>query len=209
MSAITHNIHSICPEERKLLQVVNDLKNGKVILYPTDTGFALGCQLSNKVAIKRIRQMRNLSEKHEMTFICSNLSNISEYAKVNNKAYKFLKSLIPGTFTFILPASKMVPKYAQSPSKRTIGIRLPESMLAKELIHLLGEPIISISAKIEGEEYYYDEEIIETYRNMVDIVIISDSYHFNGESTIIDMTNDDYQILRIGSGIEEVEEALS
>lgn len=205
MNAIVYNIHSTSPEERKLAQVVEELRSGKVLLYPTDTGFTLGCQLSNKNAIRRIRQIRNLSEKHELTFICSSLSNISEYAKVNNKAYKFIKSLIPNAFTFILPASKMVPKYAQSPSKKTVGIRVPEAVIAQHLITMLDEPIISISAKIEGETYYYDEEIIENYRNLVDLIIVSDSYNFKGESTIINMLDDNYEILREGAGIVELE----
>lgn len=205
MNAIVYNIHSASPEERKLAQVVEELRNGKVLLYPTDTGFTLGCQLSNKSAIKRIRQIRNLSEKHELTFICSSLSNISEYAKVNNKAYKFIKSLIPNAFTFILPASKMVPKYAQSPSKKTVGIRVPEAVIAQHLINMLDEPIISISAKIEGETYYYDEEIIENYRNLVDLIIVSDSYNFTGESTIINMLVDNYEILREGAGVVELD----
>jgi len=205
LNAIVYNIHSTSPEERKLAQVVEELRSGKVLLYPTDTGFTLGCQLSNKNAIRRIRQIRNLSEKHELTFICSSLSNISEYAKVNNKAYKFIKSLIPNAFTFILPASKMVPKYAQSPSKKTVGIRVPEAVIAQHLITMLDEPIISISAKIEGETYYYDEEIIENYRNLVDLIIVSDSYNFKGESTIINMLDDNYEILREGAGIVELE----
>lgn len=131
-------IHSKTPEIRKIKMVADTLRNGGVILYPTDTGFTLGCELANKSAIAKLRAIRKLPMSKSLTFLCDSLSNIAEFAKVSNKAYKTIKSLIPGPYTFVLPASKNVPKFAQNPKRKTAGIRVPQNDLSQLLLMNLG-----------------------------------------------------------------------
>ncbi len=198
-------IHSKNPEMRKITKVIDALKNGAVILYPTDTGFTLGCELSNRNAIDRIRQIRRIAPAKEMTFLCHSLANISEFAKVSNLAYKTIKTLIPGPFTFILPATKEVPKFAQSLKRKTAGMRVPEHVLSQLLLKEMGVPIISISAKSEDPMKISDpEELFDKYTSRVDIAVRSDEYSFVGESTVIDMTTDEFVITRHGAGITKV-----
>lgn len=204
MPALVYNIHSKNPEKRKLQKVCEALNEGAVIIYPTDTGFSLGCGLANKDAIQKIRQIRQLPEDKALTFLCSSLSNISEFAKVSNNAYKTIKRLIPGPYTFILPASKEVPRYAQDPKKKTAGIRVPDNILSQALLEELGSPIISISAKIDDFKYTNPEELLEKFLNQVDVAIKSDEYNFVGESTVVDMTTDEFKIIRHGAGISKV-----
>lgn len=208
MGAEILKIHSVTPESRKISDVAKQIDEGAVILYPVDTGFALGCKLEHKEAISRIRRIRNLPESQSLTFLCEDLSKISEFAKVTNDAYKTIKGLIPGPYTFILPASKLVPKFAQNPKRSTAGIRVPNNKLTEALLTELGKPIIAITAKINSEGPSLPEEIIEEYKNLVDIVVTSDEYNFTGESTIIDMTTDAFEITREGAGIDKVKNFL-
>ncbi|MEJ5286995.1 MAG: Threonylcarbamoyl-AMP synthase [Candidatus Kapaibacterium sp.] len=208
MSALVFTIHSKNPERRKLQKVCEVLYEGGVIIYPTDTGFTLGCALANKDAIQKIRQIRKIPEEKALTFLCKDLSNISEFAKVSNLAYKAIKKLIPGPYTFILPASKEVPRYAQDPKRKTAGIRVPDHILSQALLEELGSPIISISAKIEGFEYTHPEELLEKFLNLVDVAVKTDEYNFLGESTVIDMTTDEFKLIRKGAGFNKVMEVL-
>ena len=206
-------LHHKNPETRKINQIIKKLNDGAVMLYPTDTGFTLGCELGNKSAIEKLRQIRRISDKKSLTFLCHNLSNISEYANVSNLAYKTIKKLIPGPFTFILPATKQVPKLALNPLRKTAGIRVPNSVLANALIEAMGNPIISISAKIDTEDddefiYLEPDEIIDRFMNFVDIVVCTEEYRFTGESTVIDMVSDNFEIIREGAGYDEVAAVL-
>jgi len=199
------SIHSETPEIRKIKMVADALRDGCVILYPTDTGFSLGCELSNKMAISKLRAIRKLPENKSLTFLCDSLSNIAEFAKVTNKAYKTIKALIPGPYTFILPASKHVPKFAQNPKRKTSGIRVPENDLSQLLLKNIGQPIISISARLEGEDYFEDQnELVDFFAPKVDLAVRLDKYNFVGESTVIDMTTDEFTIKRHGAGIGKV-----
>ncbi len=203
-------IHSETPEIRKIKMVAEALKNGGVILYPTDTGFTLGCQLSNKAAITKLRSLRRLHPSKALTFLCDSLSNISHFAKVSNLAYRTIKALIPGPYTFILPASKLVPKLAQNPKRKTSGIRVPDNDLSQLLLKYLGEPIISISARMENEEVIKDyEELIKFFAPKVDLAVRSDKYNFVGESTVIDMTTDEFEVIRFGAGLTKVLEFIN
>ncbi|MBM2815335.1 MAG: threonylcarbamoyl-AMP synthase [Ignavibacteria bacterium] len=203
MGALVLSIHSETPELRKIAKVVEALNEGAVILYPTDTGFSLGCSLSNKEGIQRIQAIRNIPETHELTFLCESLSNISEFAKVSNAAYRTIKRLIPGPYTFILPASKLVPVFAQNPKKKTSGIRVPDNVLSQLLLIDLGAPMISISAKRDDEYFENYDELIKAYMHLVDVAVESDEYNFSGQSTIIDMTTDSFQIIREGASIDK------
>jgi tRNA threonylcarbamoyl adenosine modification protein (Sua5/YciO/YrdC/YwlC family) len=209
MSALLLTVHSKTPELRKIAKATEILKNGGVILFPTDTGFTLGCELSNKVAIEKIRTIRRLPDKKALTFLCSSLSNIAEFAKVSNAAYKAIKRLIPGTYTFILPASKNVPRLAQDPKRKTAGIRVPDNTLSQLLLKALDAPLISITAKFEGTDNITDpEELLRVFSPFVDVAVGSDEYNFAGESTVINMTTDDFTIFRRGAGYENVAEQL-
>lgn len=203
------NIHYQTPEVRKINHVADTIKKGGVILVPTDTGFTLACELSNKNAITKIRRLRDLPESKAMTFLCDSLSNVAEFAKVNDNAYKTIKRLIPGPYTFILPASKLVPKFAQDPKRKTSGLRVPADDLSQLLLKSVGMPIISISAKIDGENLLNDpEEVIDFYSSRVDIAITCDKYSFRGESTILDMTGEEFSILREGAGMKLLREMM-
>lgn len=199
-------LHHKTPEVNKVEKIANRIKDGAVILYPTDTGFALGCALSNKAGITKIRQLRKLKENKSLTFLCDSLSHISEFAKVDNQAYRFIKSLIPGTYTFILPASKEVPNFAQDPKRNTAGIRVPDYAITKSIIKEVGQPIISISAKIDDSDSHSHEEIFDFFANQVDIAIEAEEYNFTKQdSTVIDLTKDEsFEIIREGAGYEEV-----
>lgn len=207
MAAEMITIHWQTPETIKIEKAAKAIKNGAVVLYPTDTGFALGCQLSNKEAISRLRNIRGIKQDKSLTFLCDSVSNIAEFAKVSNTAYRTIKALIPGPYTFILPASREVPKFAQNPKRNTAGIRVPHSELTKSLIKEVGEPIISISARFEGDESetpFDVEAALDHYSKQVDLCIRFDKYDFLGESTVIDMTDEnEFEIIREGAGLEE------
>ena len=205
MTSEVLTIHSKTPEMRKIYEVADALRQGAVVLYPTDTGFTLGCELSNKEAIGRIRAIRRLPEEKAMTFLCGSLSNLSEFAKVSNTAYRTIKRLIPGPYTFVLPASKQVPKFAWDPKRKTAGIRVPVHNLSQLLLKEMDVPIISISAKFPNGAAISDtEELIKKFMPFVDVAVRSDTYNFLGESTVIDMTTDDFKIMRHGAGITKV-----
>lgn len=202
------SIHSETPEMRKVKMAADALKDGAVILYPTDSGFSLGCDLSNKDAIDKIRLIRRLDKDHQLTFLCRDLANISEFAQVDNVAYRTIKSLIPGPYTFILPASKKVPHFAYNPKRSTAGIRVPKSQLVQLLLQEVGNPILAISAKLEGNLTPSVDEIIGFFGNQVDLTVTSDAYNFEGDSTVLDLTKTDYEIIRRGAGAEKLEDML-
>lgn len=213
MPAEIYKLHSINPEKSKVQKIVNKLCDGAVMLYPTDTGFTLGCKLGHKTAIEHLRKIRKLSDKKALTFLCHDLSNISEYAFVSNLAYKTIKRLIPGPYTFILSATKLVPRLAMHPTRKTIGIRVPDCAISQALIAEIGTPAISISAKIEdGNEdkfaYLQPDEIVDIFYKLVDVVVTSDNYNFNGESTVIDMVNDTFEVIREGAEIDKVQQYI-
>ncbi len=192
--------------------IVQRLRAGEVILYPTDTGLALGCSLRNREAIDRIRRIRAMPSGQSMTFLCDSISNIADYARVSNAAFKIIKRLIPGPFTFILPATKEVPNFACDPKRKTVGIRVPDAPFANRLLQELQEPLISISAKNEeGEDFETAEEAAEAIGSFVDVVVLFERFswidapRFEQRSTIIDMTGDDFQILRAGARSDEAE----
>lgn len=205
MPAEIYKLHPENPEISKVKKIVNKLRDGAVMLYPTDTGFTLGCKLACKPAIENLRKIRKLPSKKALTFLCRDLSNISQYALVSDAAYKAMKRLIPGPYTFVLNASKAVPRLAMHPTRLTTGIRVPDCTISQALIAEIEEPIISISAKIEDKNvdkfaYLQPDEIVEAFYKLVDVVVTSETYNFAGESTVIDMTNDDFQIIRNGAG---------
>lgn len=195
------SIHPKDPQPRLVKMVVDALQNGGVIIYPTDTVYGLGCNIYDIKAIEKICRIKNIDpKKAQLSFVCSDLSHLSDFAKqITNSTYRILREYLPGPYTFILPASKQVPKILQQ-KKDTIGLRIPDNKIALTLVKELGHPILSASLP-EGyvEEYTDPENIYEKYKNMVDIVVDGG---IGGvmPSTIIDCTHDEYNLVRQGLG---------
>ena len=194
-------IHPENPQPRLLNQVVECLKDGGVIIYPTDTIYGLGCDIRHPKAIEKICQIKNIDpKKAQLSFICSDLSHLSEYSKsIDTPLYRMLKNYLPGPYTFILPASKQVPKILQS-KKSTIGLRVPDNIICQQILTALCNPILSTSLPGEMVEDYTDPEIIyEKFENLVDFVIDGGIGGMT-PSTIVDCTTDEWTILRQGLG---------
>lgn len=194
------------PNERDIRHVVEVLKNGGIIIYPTDTVYGLGCDITNFKAVERIARLKNVSvEKSNFSFICSDLSHLSDFSKpISNQLFKLLKRYLPGPFTFILHANSNVPKYFKG-KKKTVGIRIPDNSIVLEIVRVLGNPILSTSIHDEDEiiEYSTDPELIhEKYKDITDLVI-DGGYGDNVPSTIVDCTGDVPEIVRQGKGIFE------
>lgn len=206
MSAEFLRIHPDTPEERKIRHVVDVLRNGGVIIYPTDTIYGLGCDIHNTRAIERIARIKGIKpQKNDFSFICHDLSHIADYARVGNMAFKLMKRLLPGPYTFILDVSHRVPKILHT-NKRTVGIRIPDHNIPREIVKELGNPIITTTIKDDDDiiQYITDPEIIfERFQHLVDIVI-DGGMGGNIPSTIIDATTDDFEIVRRGLGEVEV-----
>ena len=197
------DIHPDNPQPRLLQQAVDVLKRGGVIIYPTDTVYGLGCDITRPKAIERICQIKGIKpEKASFSFICYDLSHISEYTKpIDTSTFRLLKKALPGPFTFIFNASGQVPKLLSS-NRKTVGIRVPDNAIARELVHQLGNPILSTSIYDDDDviEYSTDPELIhEKYENLVDAVI-DGGYGGNEASTVVDCTSGDFEILRQGKG---------
>ena len=212
--AILHELHPDNPQPRTIEQIATALKKGAVMLYPTDTVYAIGCDLNVKSAVEKVRRIKQMSNSKPLTFLCSSLSNISEYATVSNRAYRIMKHLIPGPYTFLLPASKQVPKLVMSPKRKTSGIRVPDSVLCQELLKTLGNPVVSTSAHIPDEDGEYPTMNVEkaylfdALENQVDIIIDNSIDPGFKVSTILDFTTNEPQVVRQGLGWQEVENWL-
>lgn len=191
------------PDMRKVLRIVEILRNGGVIIYPTDTVYGMGCDIHNQRAVERIARIKGIKPKHHnFSFICYDLSNISEYTRaLSTPVFKLMKKALPGPYTFILDANNHVPKILNS-TKKTIGIRVPDHSIPRLLVKELGAPILTTSIRDEDEviEYSTDPELIfEKFRDIVDVVI-DGGYGNNVASTILDCTGDEIEVVREGLG---------
>jgi tRNA threonylcarbamoyl adenosine modification protein (Sua5/YciO/YrdC/YwlC family) len=196
-------IHPDNPQESKLDEVIKCLRSGGVIIYPTDTIYAIGCDLTNSKAVERVARIKGIKlEKANFSLVCYDLSHLSKYAKAfSTSTFKSMKKVLPGPYTFILPASSEVPRLFKS-KKKTIGIRVPDNDLARELVLRMGHPIIATSVRDDDEilEYTTDPSLIhDRYENQVDMVIDA-GYGNNIPSTVVDCTTDEMEIIREGSG---------
>lgn len=196
-------IYDTNPNEAAIQQVVDVLKKGGLIIYPTDTIYGLGCDITNHKALERIYKLRGMKpEKANLSFICYDLRHISDYIKpIDNTLFRLLKKALPGPFTFIFNANHQVPKLLSS-KKKTVGIRVPDNNIAREIVRVLGNPIVSASIHDEDEilEYSTDPELIyEKFKDSVDIVI-DGGYGDNMASTVVDCTAGEFEILRQGKG---------
>ena len=194
-------LHPDNPQPRLLKQIADCLKDGGIIIYPTDTIYGLGCDIHHQKAVERICKIKNVDpQKAQLSFICRDLSHLSDYTKsINTPLYRMLKNYLPGPYTFILPASKQVPKILKS-KKETIGLRVPDNVICQQILETLNNPILSASLPGDMVEEYTDPEIIfEKFGDRVDFVIDGGHGGMN-PSTIIDCTTDEWQIIRQGAG---------
>ena len=195
------NIHPDNPNTRLIRQAAEVLRNGGVVVYPTDSCYALGCHLDDKDAVTRIRQIRKLDEHHHLTLMCRDLSEISRYARVDNTKFRLMKSNTPGSYTFILEATKEVPKRLQHPKRSTIGMRIPDHPVALALLEELGEPLLSTTLILPDEEGPLNDaaHIRELLEKQVDLVIDGGTVGVDF-TTVIDLTGDVPVLLRRGKG---------
>jgi tRNA threonylcarbamoyl adenosine modification protein (Sua5/YciO/YrdC/YwlC family) len=192
-------IHPQNPQPRLVAQVVDVLKSGGVIVYPTDSGYALGTSLGNKNGLEKIRQIRNLSKRHDFTLMMRDLSHIGEYAKLDNNAFRLLKKILPGAYTFILQGTKDVPKRLLHEKKKTIGVRISSHGVVQALLEELSEPLMSVSLILEGCEFYDIDDVRDAVDNKVDL-IVDDGYCPPDPTTVINLSGDSIEIIRHGAG---------
>lgn len=194
-------IHPDNPQARLVAQAVEILNRGGLIVYPTDCGYALGCHLGDKGAMDRIKRIRQLNDKHNFTLVCRDLSDISTYAKVDNPRYRLLKNHTPGAYTFILKATSEVPRRLLHPKRRMIGIRIPDNLIAQALTQALGEPIMSTSLIMPGDDYPLTDpyEIRQLLQHDIDLVI-DGGYCGMSATSVVSLVDDVPEIIREGAG---------
>ena len=197
-------IHAESPQDRLIKQAVEVIRKGGVIVYPTDSSYALGCRLGDKSALDRIRRIRRLDDKHNFTLMCRDLSDLGVFAKVNSSAFRLLKAYTPGPYTFILDATREVPRMLMHPKRRTIGLRVPEHPITQALLAELGEPLMSVTLILPDAEVPLSDpyEIRELLEHQVDL-IIDGGYGGIEASTVVSFVNDEPEILREGCGDPE------
>ncbi len=197
-------IHPENPQARLIKQAVEIIRGGGVIAYPTDSGYALGCHIGDKRALERVRAIRRLDDNHNFTMICRDLSELGSYARVENSAYRLIKAHTPGPYTFILKATAEVPRRLMHPKRRTIGLRVPDNRIALDLLAELGEPLMSVSLILPGDELPLTDpyDIRDTLQNQLDLVI-DGGFCGMEPTTVVDLVEEVPQILRHGLGSVE------
>jgi len=194
-------IHPANPQPRLVASAVQAIRSGALIAYPTDSCYALGCHIGDKRAMDRIRRIRRTDKDHNFTLVCSDLSEISLYARVDNWAYRMVRNLTPGPYTFILPATREVPKRLQHPKRRTIGLRVPDHKLVKAMLENLGEPIMSSTLSLPGDDMPLTDaaEIEARIGHEIDVIIDSGPVGVE-PTTVIDLSHGTAEVLRKGRG---------
>ncbi|GAA5213297.1 L-threonylcarbamoyladenylate synthase [Corallincola platygyrae] len=194
-------VHPENPQSRLINQAVAMIRQGGVIAYPTDSGYALGCHIGDKSALERICRIRQIDKEHNFTLICRDLSELSLYARVDNSVYRLLKNNTPGPYTFILKGTKEVPRRLLNAKRKTIGLRVPEHVITQSLLEALGEPIMSTSLILPGNDVAESdpEEIRDRLEHQLDLVIHG-GYLGETPTTVIDISDDQVEILRVGAG---------
>lgn len=194
-------IHPDNPQPRIIKQAVDIIRAGGVIVYPTESCFALGCHLGDKDALERIRRIRQVDDKHHFTLVCRDLSELATYAKVDNRQYRYLKSAMPGAYTVILQATREVPRRVAHTKRATIGLRVPDNIVAQALLEALGEPLLSSTLLLPGDEWPPTDgwEISERLEHEVDAVLDA-GLCGTAVTTVIDLTDTDPVLIRPGAG---------
>ena len=199
--ALLISIHPVSPQPRLVRQAVAAMRAGSVIVYPTDSCYALGCLIGDKEAMERIRRIREADKNHNFTLVCRDLSEIARYARVDNSQYRTLRAFTPGPYTFILEATREVPKRLQNPKRRTIGIRVPDNEIVRALLAELGEPVMSSTLLLPGEELPMTDphEIRERLQHVVDLVVDGGAGGHTA-SSVVDLTGPAPVVVRRGLG---------
>lgn len=209
--AIFYELNPDNPQTRTIEKITQSLKKGATMLYPTDTVYAIGCDINVKSAVEKVRSLKRLANDKPLTFLCSSLSKISEYAVVSDEAYYIMKRLIPGPYTFLLPATKLVPKLVMSPKRKTTGIRVPNHSVCQHLLNSLDNPIISTSAHINDEEGFSPSndwekaKLFDYFDKLVDVIIDDFSNPGYEVSTILNFSSPTPEVIRQGLGWDEAE----
>jgi tRNA threonylcarbamoyl adenosine modification protein (Sua5/YciO/YrdC/YwlC family) len=195
------DVHPVNPQPRSIAQVVALLRDGGVIAYPTDSSYALGCKIDNLDGLERIRRIRGLDERHHMTLVCADFAQLGQLVKLDNAAFRAVKAATPGPYTFILPATKEVPRRLYHPKKRTVGIRIPDHPVVQALLRELGEPMLSATLILPGQEEPMTDgwAIKEELDHQLDAVV--DAGECGAEpSTVVDWTEGAPEVVRVGAG---------
>jgi len=194
-------VHPENPQPRLITQAVERIRAGDVVVYPTDTAYAIGCQIGNKNAMERIAQIRGLGPKHQYAIMCSDLSDIATYAKVDNAMYRLLKANTPAITTFILPATSEVPRRLMHPKRKTIGLRIPSNPICQMLLQELGEPLLTSTLILPGQEDPLDDpyEIEQQLGKRID-VFIDGGFGMLSTTSIVDLSGENPEIIRYGEG---------
>lgn len=200
MSQFFH-IHPDNPQKRLIAQACDIIRKGGLVIYPTDSGYALGCHIGDKGAMDKIRRIRQLDSDHNFTLVCRDLSELSTYARVNNPVYRAIKANTPGAYTFVLPATKEVPRRLQHPKRKTIGLRIPDNSIALALLEELNEPLMSSSLIMPGADIALTdpEEIMDQIGKQVDL-IIDGGFGGAEPTTVIEFIDDMPEVIRVGLG---------
>ena len=196
-----YQIHPENPQARLIRHAVEIIREGGVVVYPTDSGYALGCHIGDKRALDRIRRIRKLDDKHNFTLVCRDLSEIATYAKLNNAVYRLLRHTTPGPYTFILQATSEVPRRLMHAKRKTVGLRVPDNAIAQALLADLGEPLMSVTLIMPGDEFPLIDpyDIRETLEHEVDLVI-DGGYCGLEPTTVVDLVDETPKIMRAGKG---------
>lgn len=194
-------IHPQNPQPRRIAEVVAAIRQGGLIAYPTDSSYAFGCHIGDKRAMDRIHRIRKTDQRHNFTLVCSDLSEISLYARVDNWAYRLVKSLTPGPYTFILEATREVPKRLQNPKRRTIGLRVPDHAIVHAMLDALGEPIMSSTLILPGDELPLNDidEIDRRIGSQIELIVDGGPASIE-PTTVVDLSKGAVQVLRVGRG---------
>ena len=194
-------IHPENPQQRLLNQAVELIRQGEVVVYPTDSGYAIGCQMEDKKALERLCQIRQIEQDHNFTLMCRDMSELSFYAKVDNTAFRQIKNNTPGPYTFIFKATREVPRRLQNPKRKTIGIRVPDNVIALKLLETLNEPLMSTSLILPGKQMAESDpdEIRDRLEKQVGL-IIHGGYLGEDPTTIVDFSEGNAEVIREGSG---------
>src|ERR1700684_4666203 len=195
------DIHPASPQPRMIVQIADIVRAGGVIAYPTDSCYALGCQLGNTDGLARIRSIRQLDDRHHLTLMCRDFAQLGQFAQVPNRIFRAIKAATPGSYTFILPATKEVPRRLQHPGKKTVGVRIPRHVVAQALLAALGEPLVSSTLLLPGQ----DEPMIHGWQIAEELDLSGDAVMDSGDcgtepTTVIDFSQPEPEILRRGAG---------
>ena len=195
------SVHPTDPQPHRVKKIVDRIREGALIAYPTDSSYAFGCRIGDRNAIKRIHRIRRTDKRHNFTLVCADLSEISVYARVDNWAYRLIKSLTPGPYTFILPATRQLPKIMAHPKRRTIGIRVPDHPLVTAMLSELGEPIMSSTLSLPGDELPLTDpvEIDERIGHDIDAIVEAGPTGIE-PTTVLDLSGGAVEVVRVGRG---------